>query len=192
MSDNELKDIWKRASVVETINYSEAELLHELKSNLGDFEGKLKNRDRLEMLAGVFIVITFGLAIFHFPALLSKIGLGIGAIYGLVVISVLRQMKIHRNVDASLPMREYLVNYRRYLLKEKSLLDYVVYWYILPPAVSVFLFFVGLGLPVLVLCLLMGFVLCLYTFIYFLNKKAVKNDFVPLIAKIENVIAENE
>jgi len=90
--------------------------------------------------------------------------------------------------DLSLLLRDYLIQYKHYLTKEMTLLNNVVYWYLLPSAVGLLLFFYGIRPDVIKTLQLFSIVLVVFFIIYYLNKKAVKEDIEPLLQKLEESI----
>jgi hypothetical protein len=192
MLDNELRHIWQSSNKKELIKFNKSELLTDLDSKLESFDKSLKNRDRREIIASIIIILFFGTAIFFIPQTLSRIALLIIVLYGILVIYILKNVRKYRVNNYFLPIKEYLIKHRQYLIKERSLLDNVLYWYILPPTVSAILFFIGRNIEGtrLVINILVVFIINL--FIYFLNKRAVKKDFDPLIKKLDITIKNLE
>ena len=72
------------------------------------------------------------------------------------------------------------------------LLDNILYWYILPPFVIAILFFMGLPLTTMMWITKMGFVLLVSIGVLYLNKRAVKKQFKPLIKQLDETISNLE
>jgi len=188
MSDNDLNIIWQQSANKEVVKFEPSELLTDLNSQLINFDKCLKKRDRREIIAAAFVILTFGTGAIFFTGIISKIGLSIGVLYGILVIFVLQNVKKHKPDNYSLPVKEYLVKHRDYLVRERGLLRNVVYWYLLPPFISEILFFVGQYRSPAVLIISILFVFIVNAAIYFINKVAVKKVFDPLIHQIDKAI----
>jgi hypothetical protein len=114
--------------------------------------------------------------------------LSIGVLYGILVIFVLNNVKKYKPDNYTLPVKEYLIKHRDYLVRERGLLRNVVYWYLLPIFISEVLFFIGQYRSLVVLISSILFVFIVNAAIYFINKVAVKKVFDPLIHQIDKAI----
>ena len=188
MVENELSKIWQNSTGAEAINFNNAELFADLDLQLKNFDHTLKNRDKREVIAAVIVILLFGTGTLFFSGIISRIGLIFGALYGILVIYVLHIVKKQKPEYYTLPVKEYLIQHREYLVKERNLLKNVIYWYLLPPFISSVLFFVGqnMGAVMLIISILIAFWINVY--IYFLNKAAVKKVFDPLINQMDQTI----
>jgi hypothetical protein len=191
MLDNELERIWQN-SKVEIVKIDMSKLLIDLEAQLKSFDRSIKNRNRREIVAAVIVIIVFGTGAVFFTGILSKIGLLVGVLYGVLVIYVLRNVKKHKPSNYSLPTKDYLIKHRQYLVEERSLLDYVIYWYLFPPFISSVLFLIGQNMSItrLIISVLIAFGICAH--VYFLNKAGVRKSFDPLIKKINETINDIE
>jgi hypothetical protein len=192
MFENELKTIWQNSSKEELMKFNTSKLLIELDSKLESFDRRIKIRDRNEIIAAAIIIPVFGIYFFYTPQLLAKIGLSMGVLFCILVMCVLTDVKKYRVMDYSLPIKEYLAKHRQYLVKQKSLLENVLYWYILPPTVSAMLFFIGKGFEISKLIMPIVMIVIINAFIYYINKRAVKEDIDPLIKKLDFTIKDFE
>lgn len=188
MFENELTEIWKQSAKPEVGKFNPSELLANLDSQLKNFDKCLKNRDRREVFAAAIIILIFSIGAILFTGIISKIGLILCALYGIIVIYVLRNVKKHKPANFTLPVKDYLVKHRDYLVKERNLLKNVIYWYLLPPFIGEVLFFVGQNMSTTTLIISILIVFSINAYIYFLNKVGVKKVFDPLILKINKTI----
>ena len=188
MLDNYLNLIWQQSANKEVVKFEPSELLNDLDSQLINFDKCLKKRDRREVIAAAIVILAFGTGAILFTGIISKIGLSIGVLYGILVIFVLHNVKKHKPDNYSLPVKDYLVKHRDYLVRERRLLNNVIYWYLLPPFISEVLFFVGQNRGIALLIISILFVFIVNACIYFLNKVAVKKVFDPLIHQIDKTI----
>jgi hypothetical protein len=191
MLDDELERIWQN-SKVEIVKIDMSKLLIDLEAQLISFDRSIKNRDRREIVAAVIVIIVFGTGVVFVASILSKIGLLVGVLHGFLVIYILRNIKKHKPNNFSLSIKDYLIKHRQYLVEERSLLDNVIYWYLLPPFICSVLFLIGQNMSItrLIISVLVVFGICVH--VYFLNKAGVRKCFDPLIKKINETINDIE
>jgi hypothetical protein len=192
MLENELERIWQNSTKEEVVKFNKSKLIIELDSQLKRFDRSIKNRDIREIIAAAIIIPAFGIGAFFLPGILLKTGSLLIASFGILVIYMLRSVRKYKADNFSLPIKEYLLKYRQYLIKERNLLDNVLYWAILPPFIGVILFFIGCKLESYKLIILILIVVAFNAFAYFLNKMSVKKDFDPLIKRIDLSINDLE
>lgn len=200
MLENELNKIWQNSTREELVKFNASKLLIDLDSKLESFDRCIKNRDRREIIAAIFIMLVFGVMTFFIPQLLSKMGilrgvlygtgLMLGVIFGILVIYKLRHVKKFKADNYSLSTKDYLIKHQQYLIKERSLLEKVLYWYTLPATLSTILIFVGVNLGSTQTYILILISLVVNAYAYYINKRTVKKDFNPLIEKLDVIINE--
>lgn len=189
MEDKHIQKIWKAGSASEQTG--EVKVLKELDGTIRKLEGGIKRRDRLEIIIALLAIPIFIYIFFINENSLTKLGSLIMIAYCLLVIYQLRNVKKHRKpFDPLSTIKNQLINMRHYLSKEKSLLDSVLYWYLLPPFIGIFLITIGNGNPIASISIQMSVIAILYYYIYRLNKKAVRNRFNPLIQDLDLAIQE--
>lgn len=192
MQYDELQKIWHNCTKAEGVNFDKSKLLIDLNSQLRSIDRIIKNRDRREIIAAAIVILAFGTGAFYYTALLSRVGMILGSLYGVLVIVMLKNVKKYKPTNYALPIKDYLIKYRKYMAKERSLLDNVIYWYLLPPFISSVLFFIGQNIGITLIIILALFIFGLYTILYFLNKRGVKKTFDPLIKKLDETINDIE
>lgn len=179
MTEEELKNIWQNNKQPYPIKDNQI-ILESSKAAFEDLERKIKLRDNRETIVAIILIPVFIAVAIRTEPLLSKIGAFLVVLSCLWIIYKLRTVKKYKQIDFTLPLIESLYHQRKYLNEEKKMLDNVLYWYIIPTAVPLQLYFVGLeqyGMAIAYLPLL--------GFIYYLNKYAVKKKFTPLLTKID-------
>jgi hypothetical protein len=192
MEDQELQNLWKQASPKESIQIESSTLTSSLDANLRRFNKEISKRNLRETLGGLFVLITFSAIAYLVPGLLAKTGSALCAAYGLMIIFVVNKMKAHKEEDYALTLKEYLLSQRVHLLKERKLLNTVLYWYILPPTIAVLLFFAGLHLPNLAFISFSLLVAGINTGILFINKNTIKKTVDPLLLQLNKSISQLE
>lgn len=184
MSDKELIKIWKKVNDFELVTIHQDNLLHDLGNELSLFEKTIRKRDKTEIGIALGLIPLFAVIAYFVPSLISKIGALLVIPSALLVVFMLKKVKKHKKEDLSAPLKNHLIQYKIYVEKEIQLLKNVVYWYLLPLFLCLTLFYFGFEYPLFFIFLNM----IIYVYIYYLNKKAIRNYFLPLIEKIDSSI----
>jgi hypothetical protein len=190
MMEDELVKIWQSSPNQERIKFEKSRLILELQSSLDTFHRKIKIRDSLEQIAIVLTSPVFAYYAYSIPFILTKIASVLIIIFGIFVFIRLRNVRKSKPGSFTGTYLEYLYKSKDYLEKQKSLLDNILYWYIFPAMALLFLFILGPGITGRLLKIMKfgaGNVV-LGIIIYFLNKNAVKKQFIPRLRKIDEVI----
>jgi hypothetical protein len=188
--ENDIERIWHESVKKEIVNISKRNLITELNSQMKSLDRNIGLRNGREIVASVVLIVVLGTGSFFTDSILSKIGLILGAMYGILVIFMIKRTAKLKPDNYTLQIREYLLERRMYLKEEKKLLDNVIYWYLLPPFICCVLFFIGQKLNVLVLLFSIIIVFVMYVYLYILNKRAVKKVYDPMLEKLEHTIMD--
>lgn len=190
MLEKELKKLWQDAAPTEKIKFEKSKLLIDLDYELKKMERQIKNRDLREIIVALLLIPFFIYLAINAELLLSQIAAGLLVIYCCFVIYKLRSVKRYKKDNFSGSLKEQLQQMRIYVQKERNLLDTVLYWYLLPAAFPILLFFgstVGVGLKLVIYGLVL---VAVFTGIYFMNKNAVKQNFDPVLEQLDEAIGE--
>ena len=205
MLEQELKEIWKSSSESEKIKFDLSRLMIELENRMSTIDNNIRKRDMSEIIVSVIMIPIFSLVAYQVPFLLSKIGAIISVVWFIYVIYRLvstRKFKVAPKPDTT--FRDQLFNQKRYIKKQANLLDTVLYWYLIPPFIAHAMFMIGLNndvsiegptfmfdwlLPISLYGKIgaIAFAAILYFFIYRMNKKAVRQNYLPVIKSIEQI-----
>jgi hypothetical protein len=190
MIEDELVKIWQSSSNQERIKFEKSRLMIDVQSTLDHLHRKIKYRDLLEQIAVITAIPVFAYYAYSIPSILTKIASVLIILWGIYVIIRIRNAKKHKPGAFTETYLEYLYKSRDYLNIQKQLLDSILYWYILPGMVLMFLFILGPGIAGrLPKIMKVGAgIVTLGVVIYFLNKRAVKKQFIPRLEKIEELI----
>jgi len=190
MIEDELVKIWQSSPNQERVKFEKSRLMIDVKSSLDHFHKQIKYRDLREQIAALLVIPVFAYYVYHIPFTLSKIASGLIVLWVIYVMIRMRNAKKHKPGAFTESYREYLYKSREYLKIQKQMLDNVLYWYILPAVFLVFLFTMGPGITGrLPKILKMGIGnVVLGVVIYYLNKRAVKKQFIPRLEKIDELI----
>jgi hypothetical protein len=185
MSDEEMKHIWRDASASEFVQLDATALAGTLREQIARSKRELARRDRRELLAAAFLIPVFGLIGCLMPYPLSKAGAWLMLPSLLLILYVMRRAKRTKPVDATMPLLAYLQAYRKYLVSQMRQLQNVLYWYLLPVAIPLLLFFLGMPhrSPWVI-----GAALGVLVLVCHMNRQAAKHYFMPLIHAVEKQI----
>lgn len=194
MIEDELIKIWQSSPNQERIKFEKSRLMIDVQSSLDIFHKKIRYRDLAEQVAIVFVSPVFLYYAYTIPFLLTKIASVLIVVWGIYVFIRLRNAKKQKPAALNETYLQYLYKTRDYLKIQKDLIDGVLSWYILPSMILMFLFVLGPGVddrwPKIIKAGLgitgMG------AAIYYLNKRAVKRQFIPRLEKVEALIKTME
>jgi hypothetical protein len=190
MIEDELVKIWQSSPNQERIKFDKSRLMMDVQTTLDVFHQKIKYRDLMEQLAGIGVIPVFAYYAYHIPFLLTKITSVLIIFWVSYVIFRIRTAKKHKPGALTETYLEYLHKTRKYLTIQKEMLDNVLYWYILPCMILIFLFVLGPGItgrwPQIIMMWIST--AALGVVIYYLNKSAVKKQFIPRLDKIDELI----
>jgi hypothetical protein len=190
MMENELVKIWQSSPNLERVKFEKSRLMIDVQYTVDHLHKKIKYRDLTEQIAIVLGIPVFAYYTYSIPFTLTKIASVLIIFWGIYVFIRLRNAKKHKPGSFTLPYLEYLYKTREYILIQKQLVDNILYWYILPAMALMFLFILGPGITGRVLKIMktgLGIV-AVGVAIYFLNKRAVKKQFIPRLVKIDELI----
>jgi len=207
MKEQELKNIWQHEARNPEIAITMDELVHSFKQELNTAHNRVKYRDAREIMVALALTVLFIALAFMAPLLLSKIACVLCALSFLYVINKLRQNREAVVVPKmTTSYRERLSGQHHFITKQMQLLNTVLYWYLVPILGSQLLFVWSLGnegtyvpdgfmAEVLTTSLthkliMTAVFLILGYYVLRQNKKAVRINWAPLLAKIEILRSE--
>ncbi len=190
MNLDEARHVWQSQTTAEAPKISEDEMLQLVKRESSAFDRTIARRDRRELIAGIVAAILF------LPLLLGGPWLSRAGVLVVLAAFVLiyRRLGAARRVEASermdLSLAELLETERTKVSGQIRLLESVVSWYIIPPAVGAMLIVIGLdGLSWFTAGYTL-FTLAIAVLVYWLNRLAVRHDLRPRRAQIDRLIRE--
>lgn len=202
MEEQELKKIWKNSSKTEDININTSQLLKDFKVGMENRERIVRRRDRREIIGAIIGVFGFGYSFYAYPNLISRIGTVIGLVALAYIVYKLRNNRKSKLVrELFLPIQEQLSYQKQFMVNQYKLLDTVVFWVSAPIFIANTLLVWGVSksdqsltileqlttkwesklVATLIFALLFGY-------IGWMNKKAAKLNWKPLIKKINIIL----
>jgi hypothetical protein len=96
------------------------------------FERRIRQRNRREVLAGLFVVAAFGVFLWRGPELVSRTGCALAMAGAAFIIHRIRTRGVAHPVPTDGPLSTAMAVYRRELERQRDLLRTVTSWYLLP------------------------------------------------------------
>lgn len=198
MKFDDLKQDWQQ-----TVEDSESpenltEIINMLAKQTTKIDNEIKRRDFLEIGIAILLIPAWIYGLTISAGLMQTTGLIIALITSVLIpYKMLKAKKVTPLVADN--HKSFLQTERQKLKQQKQLLEQVVWWYIAPITTSIVLITLGAtvdpnGIPSVndQLLTYYGFVSLLVVGIYFLNKRAAKKKFDPLLTQIEQQLADIE
>ena len=189
--EDELIKIWQSSPNQERIKFEKSKLMIDVQSSLDRIQRSWKYMIIRETIAAMITIPAFIHMTYYIPYTISKIG-SIWIVLSVIYILVrFKSVKKYKPTDFTETYIDYLYKTKDYLNAQKKLLDTVLYWFILPVFPGFAMVLMGfIHIPEkrkLIVITALSFVI-LAILIHFLNKRAVKKEFVPRLKKIDELI----
>ena len=193
MMEDELIKIWQSSNNQERIKFNKSKLMIELQSSLERLHRWWKYLELVEVISAIIIILAFTLITYHSPYTTTKIASVLIILFGINILIKVLGIKKFKPSDLEENYLEYLNKTKEYLEAQKKLLDTAVYWVVLPIYPILLLFFIAFwDIPeqryLIALIYLAAIGMGIYG--YFLNKRRVKNEINPRIARVNQLINE--
>lgn len=191
MIEDELVKIWQSSPNQERVKFEKSRLMIELQSSLDRFHKSIRNRDLTETIAAIMVIPVFAFYTYVIPHALTKIASVLICFWAIYVVIRLRNARKHKPGAMTETYQDYLYKMRNYISVQKTLLDTVLYWYLLPGFALMLLFLAGfIGVPGKEAYIIRTgtFAAVLGVIVYFLNRRAVKKHILPRLAKVDELI----
>lgn len=188
----ELKSIWGSLSSKNYISIDSSLLKKDLEATVKGFEVLIKKRNRREYIALALVCLATLVGLFFVSSALSKASMALTFAWCCMTMGILRWTNTSKEEMMYLSALEYLIYSQKKMIKERKLVSRVLYWYILPPLCFEIMFLAGQGihgLHLLATSIPLALISCI---IYIINRRSVIKQFDPLIARLEQEIAQLE
>jgi Flp pilus assembly protein TadB len=189
---DDLKGTWQAADESPEPAFSDEELLRLVKDKAKAFDEKIRRRDRIEAIAAAFVFLIFSLALLE-PSWVVRAGALLVMGSSVFIYWTLRRARRgYALPSADQPVAEAIRTEREKVDEQISLLENVLWWYILPPTVGLFLVVIGdagfswfaLGYGTVIVALGIG--------IYHYNQRAVRRDLRPRRRELTQLLQQIE
>jgi len=97
-----------------------------------EFERRIRQRNRREILAGVLVILGVGAGVWRGPNLMTRVGCALVMAGALFIIYRIRTRAMPSSIPLDTPQAHAVAAYRRELQVQRDLLRTVTSWYLLP------------------------------------------------------------
>jgi hypothetical protein len=198
MNFDDLRAGWKTEVEQTSQQVDLTKVIESIKKETGKVDKSVKRRDILEISIALLLIPVWVWKLFYSVSLIQTVGLWVAIFASLFIpYKMLKAKQVEAPKNDSL--LSFLTVEKVKLKNQKNLLETVAVWYIAPLMLSIFLITLGArvnsdGIPEVTLSLVIYYVACalLSVGVYFLNKRAARRQFTPLLDKVEQRIKELE
>lgn len=195
MIEDELINIWQSSSNQERLKFEKSKLMIELQSSLGRLHRWWKYIERVNIISALITIPLFIAIVYWAPFTSTKIASVLVIVWAIYVGIRMSSIKKIKPSDLEENYLQYLEKTRVYLLAQKKLLETSLNWAILTIYPIYLLFFVGIWekplaryIAVISFLALVG----IGIYEYYLSKRRVKNEIMPRINRIDELIQSLE
>ena len=196
MKLDDLKQDWQQHIASTSAPDNLDEVITMLEKETSKIDKEIKRRDIIEISLAVLLIPAWIYSLLHSVSLMQTVGCWV-AIVSCVYIPYKLVFAKKVLPKKSNSIKEFLLQERQKLRQQKQLLESIVWWYLAPLTTAIVLITLGAsvdesGIPQLgsLLSIYYGLLALLILGVYFLNKRAAKKKFAPLLEKIEQRLAE--
>jgi hypothetical protein len=196
MKLDDLKANWNAEIASDNCTQDLSPMIKLLAKETSKMDKSIKRRDILEISIALLLIPIWSWKLFYSASLVQSIGLWIAILACLYIpYKLIRAKQVEAPKDNS--VMAFLQVEKTKIENQKKLLESIAVWYISPLMLAIVLITAGatvdeLGIPRLTeqLAIYYGFCMLLNIGIYFLNKRAVKKQLLPLLDKIKQRISD--
>ena len=196
MKFDDLKTGWKTEVEKTGKQQDLTRLVESLEKETKKLDKSIKRRDIMEISIALLLIPVWAWKLFYSASLLQTIGLWIAIVACIYIpYKLLKARQVESAKDDSL--LAFLSVEKSKLEKQKELLETIAIWYLSPLMVAIVLITAGskvddAGVPQISEQLMVYYLFCgvLYVGVYFLNKRAAKKKFAPLLDRVSQQIQE--
>ena len=196
MKLDDLKANWNAEIASDNCTQDLSPMIKLLAKETSKMDKSIKRRDILEISIALLLIPIWSWKLFYSASLVQSIGLWIAILACLYIpYKLIRAKQVEAPKDNS--VMAFLQVEKTKIENQKKLLESIAVWYISPLMLAIVLITAGatvdeLGIPRLTeqLAIYYGFCMLLNIGIYFLNRRAVKKQLLPLLDKIKQRISD--
>lgn len=196
MQLDDLKQGWNEAVTSQTSTDDLTEIITKLEKQTTKMDKEIIRRVVLEISIAILLIPFWIYGLFNTVGTMQTMGF-ITAIMSCIYIpyKLLKAKKVTAVKSSSI--KDFLIREKQKLQQQKQLLESIVWWYIAPLTLSIILITLGATATDSSMFHINDFLQRYYFFltllvvgVYFLNKRAAKKKFVPLLENIEQRLIE--
>jgi hypothetical protein len=191
MIEDELINIWQSSNNQERLKFDKSKLMLELQSSLGRLHRWWKYIEQVNVISALITIPLFTFIVYWAPFISMKIGSVLVIVWSIYVGIRMSGVKKLKPSDLEENYLQYLEKTRVYLFAQKRILETSLNWAILAIYPIILLFFIDLWENPLARYIAVGAFLALVgigIYEYYLSKRRVKNEILPRINRIDELI----
>lgn len=198
MKLDDLKNSWKAEMEQSSNEQDLPQVIDSITKATTKLDKSIKRRDLLEISVALLLIPVWTWKLFYSASVIQSIGLWIAILACLFIpYKLIKAKQVDSAKDDS--VLAFLTVEKSKLKSQMKLLETVAVWYIAPLFTAIILITAGasvddLGIPIINQALVIYYCFCtlLVVGIYWLNKRAAKKQFAPLLDNVERRIQELE
>jgi len=205
MEEQELKNIWKNATIAPDTNLNISAMINGFKHLMETRERIVRRRDQKEIIGAILSILIFSFVGIDLSFSISTIGCGIMCVSFVYIIYKLRSNRKSKFTQGLfLSLEKQLSLQKQFMVNQVKLLNTVFYWMLLPfnighaiyawgiwnmdnydtTALTDLIYPEKISSKIIVTLFMAGYAV----YIGWLNKKAAKVNWGPLIAQIDEIL----
>ena len=192
MIEDELIKIWKSSSNQDRIKFEKSKLMIELKSSLERLHRWWNYIERVNVISALITIPIFMAIVYWAPYTSVKIASVLVIVWSIYIGIRMSRIKKIKPSDLEENYLHYLEKMKTYLLAQKKMLETSLNWATLTIYPIILLFFVDLWEKPLARYIAVGAFSALVgvgVYEYYVSKRRVKNEIIPRINRIDELIA---
>lgn len=196
MKLDDLKQDWQQTTQLNSAPENIDEVVTMLETQTKKIDSEIKRRDFIEIAIAFLLIPAWIFGLMTSVSTMQSIGCVIAIISCLYIPYRLVSAKKVKSKKSD-SISEFLIVEKQKLSQQKQMLESIVWWYIAPITTAILLITLGSnvderGVPQIAdnMYWYYGSVALLMVGVYFLNKRAAKQKFEPLISNIDNRLSE--
>lgn len=191
MDENLLKRLWVDANREQKVEIDAEKLITSINDQMLYMEKTIKKRDKIEIFVAVLMMLLFGCLLVVIPQVLAKIGAAILVVScTLIIFKLIHARKVEIKQEAGSEIKYNLMISLQQVRQQITLLNTMLWWYLLPLFIGVLCFYYAISQSFISKVIYTIVVTVLYGYIWYLNKKAVREQLKPLEDGITQALNE--
>jgi len=191
MDEDDVKQLWLNSGKEHSVEINNDKLVESLTNKLKGIEKKIGRRDVGEIFICICLIPLFAWWAITVPQLLGKIGcIIIVAACLLIIFKLVNEKRVHVQNDVASAVQHKLIVSQQRLRQQIKLLQTVAWWYLMPSFIGVILFYFATSTSALSKVIYTIIVATTYSYIYYLNKRAVKKQLKPLEERLAKLLTD--
>lgn len=191
MEIDEMQKIWRQQKMDINQDYSQSEIMMLINNKMLALEKEIKSRDRLEIIACIFLIVVFGYYLLYSSSIWIKAGSAVIIFSSIFIWYTLKKNQIKKIKTPELAdhsLKNHLKKELERVKRQKKLSQNIGWWYIAPITFGLILITIGFETGLLFQISYMALVFIVALVVWRYNQNTVKHKYDPLISEIREAI----